>query len=316
MRLYYYNHINKMEKFNAEGYRNNLAKDLKSIENHGERKDALESEQGSWRYMTAQEKHLIAIGEHPEKVRLERLKEISNEKNIAPRVKERVDQLLKKYEADGHIFDEEESYYSNSSHCEWDNLYADLLWLGDFDDAKKNDDRFFANRIMGKQIRRVAGRSQDEKVKDLPKSLEKFGLIGYMLSAVTDEMDFENNPKKWFHLPLSGAATTLGNNIFIHEEGTDKEYTRFGRDAEILSISEKIGDIVSSLSSARVNNENGSFKGYDPEKRQVIMTKLQELKDQLAGIESGLAEKIISEVDVLTQNLEKEEAELKKEEAK
>ena len=46
-----------MEKFDSQEYRDQLAKDLKSIPNHGDRKNALEKEKTSFRYDDAKQIH-------------------------------------------------------------------------------------------------------------------------------------------------------------------------------------------------------------------------------------------------------------------
>lgn len=46
------------EKFEHQEYRDQLAKDLGSIEDHGDRRKALKSEKESWRYKLANERHI------------------------------------------------------------------------------------------------------------------------------------------------------------------------------------------------------------------------------------------------------------------
>lgn len=63
-----------MEKFKHEQYRDQLAKDLKGIENHEERATALESEKEGWRYKLAKEKHTTDLAALHEEKRLEKIK--------------------------------------------------------------------------------------------------------------------------------------------------------------------------------------------------------------------------------------------------
>ncbi len=305
------------EGFNPKEYRDKLAKDLKTIGDHGERAKALESEQGSWRYMSAEEKHLIAVGEHPEKVRQERLKEIVNEKLIAPRVKDKVGEILNKIEKDGRPFYEEESYYSNSSHCQWHESYSALKWLGDNDDAVKGETTWGANVIMGNRVRRVARRSSDGEIQQLPINLEKFAIIGYMLSAIADEIDYDKNPDRWFHLPLGGARVTLNNfvrNGNADAGGSPEESKEFSADERINRIATTIDNILAKQEECVMRDGRGAFKGYDPVKRAAVLADLGSLRGELINLGSDLAKKIIAEVDLLTQKLEEEEAELKNEE--
>lgn len=66
-----------MEKFKHEQYRDQLAKDLKGVENHEERSNALESEKEGWRYKLAKERHTPDLAEKRlSKVKEETLKEL------------------------------------------------------------------------------------------------------------------------------------------------------------------------------------------------------------------------------------------------
>lgn len=60
-----------MEKFKHEQYRDQLAKDLKGVENHEERASALESEKEGWRYKLAKERHTTDLAALHEEKRLE-----------------------------------------------------------------------------------------------------------------------------------------------------------------------------------------------------------------------------------------------------
>lgn len=102
-------------KFNHQEYRNQLAKDIKGIGDASERREALESEQESWRYQQAKEKHhgdrlahmerrAISKAETEEKhkqwvAKIEALKEL-NRRPETIRDKEAVHEAIEKYFAD------------------------------------------------------------------------------------------------------------------------------------------------------------------------------------------------------------------------
>lgn len=69
-----------MEKFKHQEYRDQLAEDLRGINDHETRREALESEKEGWRYKLAEERHIADIVEFREEKRLEeKRKEILEE---------------------------------------------------------------------------------------------------------------------------------------------------------------------------------------------------------------------------------------------
>jgi hypothetical protein len=69
-----------MEKFKHQEYRDQLAEDLRGIDDHEARREALGSEKEGWRYKLAEERHITDVAEFREEKRLEeKRKEILEE---------------------------------------------------------------------------------------------------------------------------------------------------------------------------------------------------------------------------------------------
>ena len=64
-----------MEKFEHKEYRDQLAKDLKNIPEHEERRDALHSEENSFRYVEAKERHVDDMNSFRESVKFKKAQE-------------------------------------------------------------------------------------------------------------------------------------------------------------------------------------------------------------------------------------------------
>jgi hypothetical protein len=296
-----------MEKFNDIRYRKDLAKDLKSIPDHEERAEALESEQGSWRYVTAEERHLIAVGEHPEKMRLKRLKEIEYEKTLAPKISGSVSEACEKIEKDGRPFPEYESYYSRSSHSNWGDYYGYNRWLVK---EKYKDGEYVKDRLRS-ALRHLGDKFPEYKEIDV--LLQKFSLMGYVLSATSDEIEYDKNPDKWFHLPLGAVATTLGDYLGSDSRTVDfdKSENPFTNDEKIKGFASKIDDILEKLNDATVTNDRGSFTHYERSKRDDILPEIVKLRDELKDYDLSIAKEINALLVVVEKKLEEEESLLK-----
>lgn len=73
---------------NFEGYRDNLAKDLKSEPDHAKRREMLDSEKNSIRYQEAEERHRKIAAEYQEDIfRKKELEKISESSEITPGMK-------------------------------------------------------------------------------------------------------------------------------------------------------------------------------------------------------------------------------------
>jgi hypothetical protein len=298
-----------MEKFNGQNYRDNLAKDLKSIPDHEERAEALKSEQGSWRYVTAEERHLIAVGEHPEKMRLKRLKEIEYEKTLAPKISSSVSEACEKIEKDGRPFPEYESYYSRSSHSNWGDYYGYNRWLvkESYKDGEYVKDRLrSALRHLGDKF---------PEYKDVDVLLQKFSLMGYVLSATSDEIEYDKNPDKWFHFPLSGVSTTLEDYLGgdFRTVDFDESKNPFANDEKIKGFAAKIDDILKKLSEASIKNDRGFVTGYIRSKRDDVLPEIVALRDELKDYDLSLAKEINALLVVVEKKLDEEEGLLKNE---
>src|SRR3989338_5324393 len=288
-----------MEKFKHEQYRSQLAKDLKNIEDHGERKEVLESEQESSRYKTAKEKHLVDVAAHPEKVRTARLEELEKEGEMIEFLKGVLENEEQKRDKE-KPFSEYESYYANSSHSQWNEDFAGLRWLP----REKAD-------LLANLARR------DEKWAKVVAELDKYTLTGYVTSATKDEIDYEKNPDKWFHTPFSGVMVTF--NEILENDG--RAFQGFGiKDGKEVASDPRISAIIPDfekasklLNEAVIRGERGGFSGrYEPQKRAEAIALLKEIHAKLVGINGGILMGVDEFVNTIEESVKEEKNELQK----
>lgn len=251
---------NNMEELEHQGYRDRLAKDLRDIGDRDERKEVLESEQESAEYKKAKELHLEDVAADPEKFRLARIEELSQESEMVDFLKEVIKEEEKRDK--DRPFGERESYYSRSSHSDWDS-YSGLRWLPEG---------------RARLLFRLAER--DEKWAKVVAELDKYTLMGYVTAATKDEIDYEKNPDRWFHLPFSGAMTTfhdiLRNDWRVFpgrgiKDGKDVEGDQ--RISEVIPEFEKASKL---LHEAAMRNR-GFFTRYEPQKRAEAVAVLKDV---------------------------------------
>lgn len=286
-----------MEKFKHQKYRDQLAEDLKNIEDHDERKAVLEGEQESPRYKKAKEMHLEDVAAHPEKVRQARIEELEQESKMIDFLKEVLEKEEEKRDKD-RPFGESESYYSRSSHSDWDS-YSGLRWLP---------------REKADLLSRLAG--QDDKWAKIVAELDKYTLMGYVTAATKDEIDYEKNPDRWFHLPFGGAMTTfhdiLGNDFRVFPGRGIKDGKDIENDPRISEIIPEFEKASILLHEAAIDDDRGFFKRYEPQKRAEAITVLKEIHAKLRQINSGILMGVNEFIAAVEESVKEEKEELQK----
>ena len=110
-------------------------------------------------------------------------------------------------------FGAQESYYARSSH-------ADFHVRGRVWGFSSGLD--YRDRPLNPLFKEAGqGDGGEPKTCELCAEIEKFFIIGYMASAVHDEMNFDKEPDRWFHRPFPGAHTTF-DDLWEDDDRVDR----------------------------------------------------------------------------------------------